>query len=105
MNSVTCTLNGKVLTLETGRLAKQADGAVQVRYGNTVSRLVDPQLTTGHWRFEVVFDYGQHPGDTPSPSPTAPWGCASCRWDRSGDSGGAARRIRSASRGNPCRLS
>ncbi len=36
MNTVEFTLNGKVLSLETGRIAKQADGAVLVRYGNTV---------------------------------------------------------------------
>ena len=29
-------LNGKKLKLETGRLAKQANGAVQVSYGDTV---------------------------------------------------------------------
>ena len=27
---------GRMLTLETGRIAKQADGAVTVRYGDTV---------------------------------------------------------------------
>ncbi len=36
MNIVQRTLNGKVLSMETGRLAKQADGAVLVRYGDTV---------------------------------------------------------------------
>ncbi|HEY3415698.1 MAG TPA: polyribonucleotide nucleotidyltransferase, partial [Armatimonadota bacterium] len=36
MNSVECTLNGKVLNLETGRLARQADGSVLVRFGDTV---------------------------------------------------------------------
>jgi polyribonucleotide nucleotidyltransferase len=29
-------LGGKILTLETGKLAKQADGAVMVRYGDSV---------------------------------------------------------------------
>ena len=29
-------INGKKLTLETGRLAKQADGSVMVRYGDTM---------------------------------------------------------------------
>ncbi|HET54571.1 MAG TPA: polyribonucleotide nucleotidyltransferase, partial [Ignavibacteria bacterium] len=29
-------IGGKKLTLETGRLAKQADGAVMVRYGDTM---------------------------------------------------------------------
>ena len=36
MNIVEFTLNGKVLSIETGRVAKQADGAVLVRYGGTV---------------------------------------------------------------------
>ncbi|MHB9025950.1 MAG: polyribonucleotide nucleotidyltransferase [Armatimonadota bacterium] len=36
MNTVERTLNGKVLSLETGRLAKQADGSVLVRLGDTV---------------------------------------------------------------------
>lgn len=36
MNIVQRTLNGKVLSIETGRVAKQADGSVLVRYGNTV---------------------------------------------------------------------
>jgi len=36
MNIVELTVNGKVLSIETGRLAKQADGSVLVRYGNTV---------------------------------------------------------------------
>lgn len=36
MQSVQRTLNGKVLSIETGRMAKQADGSVLVRYGETV---------------------------------------------------------------------
>jgi polyribonucleotide nucleotidyltransferase len=36
MNTVQLTLNDKVLSIETGRMAKQADGAVVVRYGDTV---------------------------------------------------------------------
>ncbi|HOS42346.1 MAG TPA: polyribonucleotide nucleotidyltransferase [Armatimonadota bacterium] len=36
MQSVQCTLNGKVLSIETGRMAKQADGSVLVRCGDTV---------------------------------------------------------------------
>ncbi len=36
MNIVQRTLNGKVLSIETGRLAKQADGSVLVRFGDTV---------------------------------------------------------------------
>lgn len=36
MNTVQRTINGKVLSIETGRVAKQADGAVLVRFGDTV---------------------------------------------------------------------
>ena len=36
MNIVQRTLNGKVLSIETGRVAKQADGSVLVRFGDTV---------------------------------------------------------------------
>jgi polyribonucleotide nucleotidyltransferase len=36
MNIVELTLNDKVLSIETGRVAKQADGSVLVRYGDTV---------------------------------------------------------------------
>ena len=36
MNTVQRTLNGKVLSIETGRVAKQADGAVLIRFGDTV---------------------------------------------------------------------
>ncbi|HEY3377265.1 MAG TPA: polyribonucleotide nucleotidyltransferase [Armatimonadota bacterium] len=36
MNIVQRTLNEKVLSIETGRLAKQADGSVLVRFGDTV---------------------------------------------------------------------
>jgi len=36
MNTVQRTVNGKVLSIETGRLAKQADGSVLVRCGDTV---------------------------------------------------------------------
>jgi len=36
MNIVELTLNDKVLSIETGRVAKQADGAVLVRFGDTM---------------------------------------------------------------------
>ena len=36
MNIVKRTLNGKVFSIETGRIAKQADGAVLVRLGDSV---------------------------------------------------------------------
>ena len=36
IHSVSAEIAGRTLTLETGRLAEQADGAVTVRYGDTV---------------------------------------------------------------------
>ena len=39
MNPITKSVtlpDGRVITLETGKLAKQADGAVELRMGNTV---------------------------------------------------------------------
>jgi len=35
-NVVSCTINGRTLTIETGEIAKQANGAALVRYGDTV---------------------------------------------------------------------
>ncbi len=32
----------------------------RIRYGNRVSRLVDPDAALNDWMFEVVFDYGEH---------------------------------------------
>lgn len=37
----------------------------RIRYGNRVSRLVQPDLTQASWMFEVVFDYGDHDLDVP----------------------------------------
>ena len=45
MKTVELDLRGKKLTLETGLMAKQADGAVVARYGDTVV-LADPMLMT-----------------------------------------------------------
>ena len=36
MNNVEMMLNGKIFSIETGRMAKQADGSVVVRYGDSV---------------------------------------------------------------------
>lgn len=36
MNRIEMELGGRPLVLETGRLAKQANGAVKVQYGDTV---------------------------------------------------------------------
>jgi len=32
----------------------------RIKYGNRVSRLVQPDLTQASWMFEAVFDYGEH---------------------------------------------
>jgi len=36
IHSVTAEIAGRTLTIETGRMAEQADGAVTVRYGDTM---------------------------------------------------------------------
>ena len=56
-------INGKTLTLETGHLAKQADGAVVVRYGDTVILAAvvwsDPRPGTDF--FPLTVDYRERP--------------------------------------------
>lgn len=37
----------------------------RIKYGNRVSRLVQPDLRQAEWLFEVVFDYGDHDVDAP----------------------------------------
>jgi RHS repeat-associated protein len=44
-----------------------------VRYGNRVSRLLDPGLSNPGWMFEVVFDYGEHDPAQPTPGDTGAW--------------------------------
>jgi RHS repeat-associated protein len=46
-----------------------------IRYGNKESRLsrADPSKTT--WLFEVVFDYGEHDKDNPTPADSSDWIC------------------------------
>ncbi len=39
----------------------------RIKYGNRVSRLVQPDLTKATWMFEVVFDYGEHQLSAPTP--------------------------------------
>jgi RHS repeat-associated protein len=46
-----------------------------IRYGNRVSRLVEPDLTRAEWLFEVVFDYGEHSQDRPKPDDAGDWLC------------------------------
>ncbi len=37
----------------------------RIKYGNRISRLVQPDLSLAEWLFEVVFDYGDHDPDVP----------------------------------------
>ncbi|WP_433063372.1 SpvB/TcaC N-terminal domain-containing protein [Dactylosporangium sp. CS-033363] len=47
----------------------------RIRYGNRVSRLLDPDLTAPDWAFEVVLDYGEHDTGAPTPAEDRPWTC------------------------------
>jgi RHS repeat-associated protein len=51
----------------TNRLLKR------IKYGNRVSRLVEPDLSQADWMFEVVFDYGDHDADAPTPTESGQW--------------------------------
>jgi len=49
-----------------------------ITYGNRVSRLTDPDAFDAgqidpQWMFEVVFDYGEHHPDTPTPQDNGSW--------------------------------
>jgi RHS repeat-associated protein len=46
-----------------------------VRYGNRVNRLAPPEQAEQEWLFEVVFDYGDHDQDTPTPGDKGEWQC------------------------------
>ena len=52
----------------------------RVRWGNRTPYLdalaIDPAAPLpADWMFEVVFDYGEHDADRPTPEPAAPWPC------------------------------
>src|SRR5947209_6714838 len=47
----------------------------RIKFGNRVSRLVQPDYTQSRWMFEVVFDYGEHDPDAPGPVETGIWLC------------------------------
>ncbi len=47
----------------------------RVKYGNRTSRLVQPDLRQTSWLFELVFDYGEHGADAPTPNDSEPWLC------------------------------
>src|SRR6202789_1970374 len=61
--NVTRELNGKTLKLETGLLAKQADGAVVVTYGETVilATVVSSDPRAGIDFFPLTVDYREKP--------------------------------------------
>jgi hypothetical protein len=46
-----------------------------IKYGNRVSRLAEPDLSQTEWMFEVVFDYGEHALDAPTPNDNGEWLC------------------------------
>ena len=46
-----------------------------IRYGNRVSRLIDPDPIDPGWMFDIVLDYGEHDSADPSPSDTGEWLC------------------------------
>ena len=43
-----------------------------IKYGNLISRLVQPDLTAAQWMFEVVFDYDEGHYEEIAPDPTRP---------------------------------
>ena len=47
----------------------------RIRHGNRVSRLVDPEAALNDWMFEVVFDYGEHDAENPTPDDDGIWLC------------------------------
>lgn len=60
MKKVEIELRGKKLTLETGKLAKQADGAVVAQYGDTVvlaTAVADKTPKEGLDFFPLTIDY------------------------------------------------
>ncbi|MBE9128306.1 MULTISPECIES: SpvB/TcaC N-terminal domain-containing protein [unclassified Coleofasciculus] len=45
----------------------------RIKYGNRVSRLVQPDLMQADWLFEVVLDYGEHDSTDPKPDDSGVW--------------------------------
>lgn len=46
-----------------------------IKYGNTPSRFLEPNLANFTWHFEVVFDYGEHHLNDPTPARAEKWKC------------------------------
>ncbi len=59
--------------LPSGRTANRY--VKRIKYGNRVSRLIEPDLSRAEWMFETVFDYGEHDSDDPRPVETQRWRC------------------------------
>ncbi|MBL7209340.1 MAG: polyribonucleotide nucleotidyltransferase, partial [Dehalococcoidia bacterium] len=58
--SVECTIGDRLLTIETGKLAEQADGAVTVRYGDTivlVTACISDEPREGRDFVQLTVDY------------------------------------------------
>jgi RHS repeat-associated protein len=45
----------------------------RVKYANRASMLAQPDLAEMEWLFELVMDYGDHEGESPSVAPTTNW--------------------------------
>ncbi|KYC35940.1 toxin [Scytonema hofmannii PCC 7110] len=45
----------------------------RIKYGNQVSRLLQPNVAVTDWLFEVVFDYGEHDLSNPKPDDSGEW--------------------------------
>ncbi|MGW0141739.1 SpvB/TcaC N-terminal domain-containing protein [Streptomyces calvus] len=60
------------LTSERNRLRTANRYLKRIKYGNRVSRLVQPDLSQASWLFEVVFDYDEGHYETVDPDPTLP---------------------------------
>ncbi len=60
MHKVSCEIGGKTLSIETGRMAKQAHGSVLVQYGETVilaAAVAAPEIKPGQDFFPLTVDY------------------------------------------------
>jgi len=60
MQKVSCEIGGKTLTIETGRMAKQAHGSVLVTYGETAilaAAVAAPEIKPGQDFFPLTVDY------------------------------------------------
>ncbi len=56
---------------EAGRTANRY--LKRVKYANRISRLVQSDLSQAEWLFELVMDYGDHEGESPTIDPTSTW--------------------------------